>query len=136
MINQFNWIQYLHILNYASQKPSNKRIDSIDIWRYLKSSWQKTKTYINFYKCRRQIEMGRRQVVRQRVLIPPFGGSNPSVPEHFIFILFFILWDSIFGFNFHWIFEFCFNLNVRWNVILVLNFDLRQIFFLVNKGGI
>lgn len=26
--------------------------------------------------------MGRGQVVRQRVLVPLFGGSNPSVPEH------------------------------------------------------
>jgi hypothetical protein len=30
--------------------------------------------------------MGRGQVVRQRVLVPVFGGSTPSVPEHTYYI--------------------------------------------------
>lgn len=42
-----------------------------------------------------EIEMGRGQVVRQRVLVPLFGGSNPSVPERLHEKFFFNLGYSV-----------------------------------------
>ncbi len=40
------------------------------------------------------MEVGRGQVVRQRVLVPLFGGSNPSVPEHIHFFRYFVFSSS------------------------------------------
>jgi hypothetical protein len=39
--------------------------------------------------------VGRSQVVRQRILIPPYGGSNPPAPANF----FNILWTNPFQYD-------------------------------------
>lgn len=36
-----------------------------------------------FISVEKKFEMGRGQAVRQRVLVPLLGGSNPSVPDRF-----------------------------------------------------